>query len=192
MDQSILLTGAAQTSVRDDVPAPDVSALVAAARDGDAAAFDEVYRRYYRLVHGVLLTRVAPADADDLLQDVFLRAWRLLPSLRDPAAFGGWLATIARHRAIDHLRAQPRSEPFEDVSVPPAADADARAAQALAAIRALPPAYREPLLLRLVEGLTGPEIAERTGLTPGSVRVTLCRGLKLLRARLADGDTHGG
>ena len=54
----------------------------------------------------------------------------------------------------------------------------------LAAIRALPEAYRETLVLRLVEGMTGPEIAERTGLTAGSVRVNLYRGMKQLRERL--------
>ena len=54
----------------------------------------------------------------------------------------------------------------------------------LAAIRRLPEAYREPLILRLVEGMTGPEIAVRTGLTPGSVRVNLHRGMQMLRAQL--------
>jgi len=54
-------------------------------------------------------------------------------------------------------------------------------------IRNLPEAYREPLVLRLVEGMTGPEIAERTGLTAGSVRVNLHRGYALLRERLAGG-----
>ena len=54
----------------------------------------------------------------------------------------------------------------------------------LAAIRRLPEAYRETLVLRLVEGMTGPEIAERTGLTPGSVRVNLHRGMQMLREAL--------
>ena len=48
----------------------------------------------------------------------------------------------------------------------------------------LPEAYRDTLVLRLVEGMTGPEIARRTGLTPDSVRVNLCRGMKLLRQAL--------
>ena len=59
------------------------------------------------------------------------------------------------------------------------------ARRSLEAIRALPEAYRETLLLRLVEGLTGPEIAERTGLSPGSVRVNLHRGMALLRTALS-------
>ena len=60
----------------------------------------------------------------------------------------------------------------------------AEAAEALEAIRALPEAYRETLVLRLVEGMTGPEIAARTGLQPASVRVNLHRGMKLLREKL--------
>lgn len=54
-------------------------------------------------------------------------------------------------------------------------------------IRALPETYRETMMLRLVEGFTGPEIAQATGLTPGSVRVKLCRGMKLLRRSLGEG-----
>jgi len=57
----------------------------------------------------------------------------------------------------------------------------------LAEVRRLPEAYRETLVMRFVEGLTGPEIAELTGLTPGSVRVNLRRGVELLRARLKGG-----
>jgi RNA polymerase sigma-70 factor (ECF subfamily) len=62
------------------------------------------------------------------------------------------------------------------------ARADARAV--LEAIRSLPEAYRDPLILRLVEGFTGQEIADRTGLTPASVRVNQHRGMKLLREKL--------
>jgi RNA polymerase sigma-70 factor (ECF subfamily) len=56
----------------------------------------------------------------------------------------------------------------------------------LAVIRSLPEAYREPLILRLVEGMTGGEIAARTGLTPASVRVNLHRGMKQLRRKLEE------
>jgi RNA polymerase sigma-70 factor (ECF subfamily) len=61
----------------------------------------------------------------------------------------------------------------------------------LAIVRELPDAYRETLILRLVEGMTGPEIAQRTGLSPGSVRVNLHRGMKLLRERLEGRNPHG-
>ena len=61
---------------------------------------------------------------------------------------------------------------------------ETRATEILEIIKTLPDAYRETLVLRLVEGMTGPEIAERTGLTSGSVRVNLNRGMKLLRSKL--------
>ena len=66
------------------------------------------------------------------------------------------------------------------------------AARLAEAVRALPEAYRETLLMRLVEGMTGPEIARQTGLTPESVRVNLCRGMKLLRTALEGGEGGKG
>jgi RNA polymerase sigma-70 factor (ECF subfamily) len=166
--------------------APADAALVRAAAGGDQQAFAGLYDRYARMVHGLLLARVPRVEVDDLVQEVFLTAWRRLDSLREAAAFGGWVAMIARNRATDyHRRRTETVEIPEDLSVPASAGAQAEALAALAAIRALPEAYRETLILRLVEGMSGPEIAERTGLTPASVRVNLHRGMKLLRARLA-------
>ena len=119
-------------------------------------------------------------------QDVLVTAWRSLPGLRDPGAFGPWLLRIARNRAVDCLRARAklRTEPLSEAVPARESTVTGEALEALEAIRALPEAYRETVLLRLVEGWSGPEIAARTGLTPGSVRVNLHRGLKLLRARL--------
>ena len=165
--------------------ASDDAVLVRSARGGDEGAFRRLYERYARVVHGLLLARVRRDDVDDLVQDVFVTAWRRLDSLRDPAAFGGWLSMIARNRATDYHR---RSA--ETVALPDdlqAADTTAARAEALAVlnvIRSLPEAYRETLVLRLVEGLTGPEIAARTGLTAASVRVNLHRGTKMLREKL--------
>jgi RNA polymerase sigma-70 factor (ECF subfamily) len=158
--------------------------LAAAARAGDRAAFAALHERYGRMVHAVLLARVPAGVADDLVQDVFVAALERIGELRAVEAFGGWLAQIARHRAVDHLRARRAEAPFEADAVVAGGQVAAEAREALAAIRALPEAYRETLLMRLCEGLTGPEIAERTGLTPGSVRVNLHRGMQLLRARL--------
>src|SRR5688500_14344424 len=72
--------------------ASEDAALVRRAGSGDAAAFARLYERYVRMVHGLLLGRVGRTDVEDLVQDVFLTAWRRLDHLRDPAAFGGWLA----------------------------------------------------------------------------------------------------
>lgn len=158
------------------------SALVAAVRAGDRDAFARLYESFAPLVHGVLLARVPYDEVSDLVQDVFLVAFRKLGSLRDASRFGPWVAMIARNRATDfHRRKRETEELREEVArgAPPVAEAR----EALEIIRSLPEAYRETLVLRLVEGMTGPEIAERTGLQPASVRVNLHRGMKLLRER---------
>jgi RNA polymerase sigma-70 factor (ECF subfamily) len=161
--------------------------LVRAARDGDQGAFARLYERYARFVHGVLLTRAPQTDVEDLVQDVFLAAWRRLESLRDPAAFGGWVAMIARNRATDfHRRSVESVELPDNLTATDGHRPGTEALHVLKTIRSLPDAYRETLILRLVEGLTGPEIAERTGLTPASVRVNLHRGMKLLRDKLGE------
>lgn len=168
----------------------ETSALVEAARGGDRFAFGQLYGRYARMVHGILLARVPHAEVEDLVHDVFLLALNRLGQLRQPAAFGGWLAQIARNRANDfHRRPQQTAELQEESRGAPDPDRIQTLA-ALAAIRSLPEAYRETLILRLVEGMSGPEIAERTGLTPGSVRVNLHRGMKQLREHLARSSGH--
>jgi RNA polymerase sigma-70 factor (ECF subfamily) len=163
--------------------------LVEAARGGDPAAFGELYERYQRMVHGVLLAYVPFAEVADLVQDVFLTALRHLDSLREPTAFAGWLLAIARNRANDFHRRPRAAEEFQDK--PGTSDPDEQEARAaLSAIQSLPEAYRETLSLRLVEGMTGPEIAARTGMTPASVRVNLHRGMKQLREKLGLSATH--
>ncbi len=157
--------------------------LVAAARGGDRTAFGRLYDRYAPMVHGLLLARVPRADVDDLVQDAFLQAMRRLGSLRNAEAFGPWLAAIARNRARDHWRRGEDTVELPD-EVPGTPHPEGEAMTVLAAIRRLPEAYRETLVLRLVEGMTGPEIAERTGLTPGSARVNLHRGMQMLREAL--------
>lgn len=169
--------------------APDVTEqpagdeeLIRAAASGDRASFGELYMRYARLVHGILLARVPPRDAEDLAQDVFISALRRISELRTVAAFRGWLAAIARHRAVDYFRergAAPETAELYCSAAP--AENPAEGLILLDLIRHLPEAYRETMILRLVEGMTGPEIAEQTGLKPESVRVNLCRGMKMLR-----------
>jgi len=169
------------------------SQLVEAARTGDRTAFGRLYDRYARMVHGILLARVPFSEVDDLVQDVFLLALPRLGSLRDVTRFGPWLAAIARNRANDYHRQSvdqveltdglPTNESASQMKSSPVEDVEAEFILGL--VRALPETYRETLLLRLVEGMTGPEIAARTGLTPGSVRVNLHRGMQQLREKLA-------
>jgi RNA polymerase sigma-70 factor (ECF subfamily) len=173
--------------------------LVRAARDGDRAAFGRLYERYARMVHGVLLAKVPRGEVDDQVQDVFMLALRRLSTLRETGSFGAWLAAIARNQANDYHRHTVPEDQLADDSTDTdigggntSEGHDGPAAAILDVVRSLPAAYRETLILRLVEGMTGPEIAGRTGMTPGSVRVNLHRGRQRLRAKLSSSQSGNG
>lgn len=159
---------------------------VAAARRGDHEAFTALHGHFGKLVHAIMIARVPAAEASDLVQDVFLLVFQKLSSLEDDQAFPGWLTQLARNRALRHLRDERRSEPLEDAPQQAAPDRSGApdAKKVLLALQQLPEAYAETMAMRLIEGMTGPEIAERTGLTPGSVRVNLHRGMAMLREKL--------
>lgn len=182
-------SAAAPSQAVAEPPTPTEAALVEAVRrNGDREAFGQLYTAYARMVHGILLARVPYVEVSDLVQDVFLHALAKLDSLREPAAFGPWLAMITRNRAMDfHRRSRDTTELSEHMAANTGGGAAPRAEanEALAFIRELPEAYREPLILRFVEGMNGPEIAARTGLQPASVRVNIHRGMKLLRDKIA-------
>ena len=164
--------------------------LVRAARAGDRAAFAELYDMFEPVVRGIAVSRVDPDAVRDVVQDVFVRVLQMLPTLKSPASFPGWIASIARNRTVDHLRATSRqAEPL--LHSTESDDGRGREAAAiLDLIRELPPAYSETLVLRFVEGMTGPEIAARLDMTPASVRVNLCRGMRLLRHKLKVRGEH--
>ena len=159
------------------------AATIRAVATGDEDAFSRLYAGCVRMVHAILLGRVPRRDVDDLVQDVFISAYTRIGELRDAAAFGGWIAAIARNRATDYLR-QSREHVELPEELPGGDPIEADTLAILDVVRKLPEAYRETLLMRLVEGMSGNEIAERTGLTPASVRVNLHRGMKLLREKL--------
>jgi len=190
----LLATGARDLPVREHARSETSgdNMLVEAARRGDRAAFGRLYDRYAGLVHGVLLAKVPLDEVEDLVQDVFMTALRRLSTLREAGSFGAWLMAIARNRANDYYRRRlpedqlPGESSDEDIpGVSARGDQEGQAGAILAAIRSLSEVYRETLILRLVEGMTGPEIAARTGMTHGSVRVNLHRGMQQLRAKLS-------
>jgi RNA polymerase sigma-70 factor (ECF subfamily) len=160
-----------------------LTATIRAVAFGDRDAFARLYADYVRLVHAILLGRVPRRDVDDLVQEVFITAYQRIRELRDPSAFGGWIAAIARNRATDYLRRSREQVELPD-ELPGGDPIEAETIAVLDIVRKLPEAYRETLLMRLVEGMSGAEIAERSGLTPASVRVNLHRGMKLLREQL--------
>jgi RNA polymerase sigma-70 factor (ECF subfamily) len=175
------------------------TALVLRARNGDRAAFEELVRRTSRLVFARLYLETGNVHrAEDLLQETLLLAYRSLRKLADPAGFRPWLLAIAHNAAIDAARRDsrrkrpPASAGNGDLSsvasVAPRPDETAHREEArqqvLAALRTLPEEYRMPLALRYLAGCDYDAIGEQLGLTNGSLRGFLHRGLKMLRERL--------
>lgn len=162
---------------------PVVPSLAERIRAGDDDAFTEMYRQFAPLVHGILVVRLPYEEVQDVVQEVFLSAYKNIESLRDEKALGGWLVTIARNHSVGYYRKKkPTEELHEDLKGSDSRQFEAR--EVLRAIRSLPEAYSETLALRLIEGMSASEIAERTGLMPSSVRVNLSRGMEMLRKKL--------
>ena len=174
------------------------TALVVRARNGDRAAFEGRVRRTSRLVFARLYLDTGRADrAEDLLQETFLLAFRSLPRLEDPGGFRTWLLAIAHNALIDDARRAgrlKRTGPAAETPlalVPAAGPSPVEVAQreetrqrVLAVLRSLPEEYRLPLTLRYITGADYDTIGEQLGLTNGSLRGLLHRGLKLLRDRM--------
>ncbi|THA69386.1 RNA polymerase sigma factor [Streptomyces sp. A0642] len=169
---------------------------VSLAQQGDEDGFATAYR----LVHPGLLGYIRGLvgdDAEDVASDAWLEIARDLGRFRgDGAGFRGWTATIARHRALDHLRKQkrrPRAALIEQdvLALPGRADTVDAVLEsmstkwALRQIRELPPDQAEAVLLRVVVGLGGPASARVLGKRPGAVRTAAHRGLKRLAEQLA-------
>ncbi|AJP03480.1 RNA polymerase sigma24 factor [Streptomyces cyaneogriseus subsp. noncyanogenus] len=178
----------------------ELGAAVARAQEGDEAAFAVAYRLVQPGLLGYLRGLVGD-DAEDVASDAWLEIARDLGRFRgDGAGFRGWTATIARHRALDHLRrrrVRPRQAALEqDLDLPAPHDTHDQALEslstevALALVRGLPRDQAEAVLLRVVVGLDGPAAARVLGKRPGAVRTAAYRGLKRLARQLgADGVT---
>ncbi len=170
----------------------DIAVYVQDARRGSQTAFAWLHRTFAPLVYAIHLGMTSRARAEELTQETFVIAFGRLDQLRDAASFGPWIAMIARrnrpHGDVDERDLAEVDEPVWTGTGP---ESVAQADEALRAIRQLPEAYRETLILRLVEGLSGPEIANLTGLTPSSVRVNLHRGMTQLRQVLGIAAEQG-
>lgn len=172
-----------------------IGAAVERAQHGDEAAFALLYRtlhpRLLGYVHGLV-----GDDAEDVVAEAWLEIARDIGRFRgDGKGFRGWTATIARHRALDHLRRQssrPRATLLEQdlLELPSSHDTESQALEtlsteeALALVAALPRDQAEAVLLRVVVGLDGPDAARVLGKRPGAVRTASYRGLKRLARQL--------
>ncbi|AWW37978.1 RNA polymerase sigma factor [Streptomyces cadmiisoli] len=182
----------------------ELGAAVARAQDGDEAAFAVLYRIVQPGLLGYLRGLVGD-DAEDVASDAWLEIARDLGRFKgDGAGFRGWTATIARHRALDHLRrrrVRPQATALEQdmLELPGPHSTHEQAleaistAYALELIRGLPRDQAEAVLLRVVVGLDGPAAARVLGKRPGAVRTAAYRGLRQLGNRLGGrGVTRDG
>ncbi|MFJ9865227.1 RNA polymerase sigma factor [Streptomyces sp. NPDC101165] len=179
----------------------ELGAAVARAQDGDENAFAVAYRIVQPGLLGYLRGLVGD-DAEDVASDAWLEITRDLGRFKgDGAGFRGWTATIARHRALDHLRrlrVRPRAGGTEqDVldlpaphSTPDLALESLSTERALELVRSLPGDQAEAVLLRVVVGLDGPAAARVLGKRPGAVRTAAHRGLKRLARQLGVGGEN--
>ncbi|MGW9030785.1 RNA polymerase sigma factor [Streptomyces sp. NPDC055722] len=180
----------------------ELGAAVSRAQDGDEAAFAVAYRIVQPGLLGYLRGLVGD-EAEDVASDAWLEIARDLGRFKgDGAGFRGWTATIARHRALDHLRRQrvrPRPGAIEqdvlDLPGPHSTHDQALESlsteRALELVRGLPRDQAEAVLLRVVVGLDGTAAARVLGKRPGAVRTAAHRGLKRLARQLGVGSEAG-
>lgn len=166
--------------------------VVALAAAGDADAFHELVLRREAGVRD-LLRRLSgdAALADDLAQQAFLQAWRALPGLRQPGAFGGWLRRLAVNVWLQHARrTNLETEELDDETpdLAPVRPAAADRVDLERALARLKPAERLCVVLSYAGSLSHGEIAETAGLPLGTVKSHVARGGEKLRAWLSLGD----
>ncbi len=183
----------------DDSDDAALARAVQAAQHGDEAGFSFLYRV---IQPGLLryLTALVGGDAEDVASETWAQVCRDLAGFRgDGDGFRGWVSTIGRHRALDHLRARKRRGtdpvPVDTLIGKAAVESTAGAAfeavgtrAALALIRSLPREQAEAVLLRVVVGLDAKSAARVLGKRPGAVRTSAYRGVRRLAARLDDDD----
>jgi RNA polymerase sigma-70 factor, ECF subfamily len=176
-----------------EIPDEEVARRVLA---GELELFELLLRRYnqrlFRVARGIV---ASDAEAEDVLQDAWVRAYEHLASFRGEALLSTWLARITTHEAYARLRRRRRFVPLSDEAEselptrqegPDAAAATGELRRALeGAIGALPPLYRSVFLLREIEGLSTQETAEALEISAATVKVRLHRGKAVLQLRLA-------
>lgn len=164
----------------------DDETLLARVRQGDDAAFAELYRRHRSLVYGYCLARLMdPHAAEDVTQDVFMRINRA-HSTEEVRSARAWIFSVARSAIIDHVRH--RNRRLDSVTVEEGFDVEARDSDAASgmfrredakavflALARLRPRYRSALILREMHGLSSVEIGEVMQLKPGAVDTLVCR-----------------
>lgn len=178
-------------------------ALVERVRKGDVRAFDLLVRKYRHKILGLISRYVHDwSECEDVAQEAFVRAWRALPAFRGESAFYTWMYKIAVNTAKNHLVAQGRRPPADDMDADTAVQIDAGARlrdeatperelarqeierTVAATVEALPEELRVAITLREVDGLSYEEIAERMGCPIGTVRSRIFRAREAIDIKL--------
>jgi RNA polymerase sigma-70 factor (ECF subfamily) len=170
-------------------------ALVLRAREGDPRAFDLLVHRHTPRMYRVALRILHdPAEAEDVVQDAWVSAWRGLPTFRGDSAATTWLYRVVTNAALQHLRRRrptvPLDQRYEDTYADTgegpelAALRGERSAAVLRAIATLEPAQRIPLVLHELEGMSYQEVADIVGVNVPALRSRLHRARVTLLARL--------
>jgi RNA polymerase sigma-70 factor, ECF subfamily len=159
-----------------------------AAIHGDQKAFEMIIRNNSRILfaiaYGILQRR---EEAEDVVQDSLIKAWKTRWRVRDPEKFPSWLATIARHRAHDLFRKRrtvPLSEQLTGTIDPEPTETTALDQKLHSALATLPEVHRAALTLRYFEGMDYRTIENTLGLTNGALRGILGRALASMRKQL--------
>jgi len=173
--------------------------LVRATLLGENSAFGKIVERYWNMVVALALSKVSDAaEAEDIAQESFLKAYSQLANLRDPSRLVGWLSKITMQQCSNSLRKTVRrrralgcrATPVEVLNEQPVLRANPSLTQnqiqfVRQTVRKLPEKFRTLIIMRFVAGLSTVKIAEQLGKRPGTVRVRLHRAYKLLRKDLA-------
>ncbi len=161
--------------------------LVGLAKKGDRNAFAELLWRRQAWVRTLMLRCCGnPALADDLAQQAFMQAWRMVPQLRQVSRFGPWLKRLAINEWLQHVRKRDPLANANDVVVESATTESASIAMDLdAALATLKDHGRLCIVLSYHEGMTHDEIADFTGIALGTVKSHIRRGTQQLREQLA-------
>lgn len=184
-----------ESSLADALTVTNEPTLVVQARAGNQEAFAELVRRHgaqaYRIAFALLKNR---SDAEDVVQDAFLTAFRSLATLKDPSAFRSWLNRIVVNRSRDLLRKRRREresiqllgQSMVNDSLP--GKQIERTVALRQAIDSLPELHRLVILLYYSQGYSTGEIAETIDRPPGTVRRILSEAYKMLRSALGKGE----
>lgn len=172
-------------------------ALVERARAGEPDAFEELYRRHASATFGLALRMLRNrADAEDMLQEIFIHAYDRLPSFEGRSAFGTWLYRLATNRCLDHLRSrsakeQSRNDPLVPELLGGRLPGGTRALELERAIGELPPSSRAAFLLHDVAGYDHREVGDMLGVAVGTSKSLVHRARLKLRRSLRPASAGG-